>query len=393
MKTTVADKKGQKRTHNENVKSNQAQGDINELKKNIKKTKFVDVKQNGSPVLGQKAPVVHKKKEQNKTIKQQSSSIKQSTTQGETKAKTELSAAKPKNETKGMKKRSRRSRPYSQINLTTEQLTKKIAEIQSREVVSKTAKRKLGVLLKKLKESGVNSEKLDELQKKSNKKAENRVNVLMKKANDEKKMKLEKKPVLSKGKPQEVDDDDSEEEEIDSDVEEESEEEESDENERQNVQLTVKRNEAEDESDEDEEDDEDEEEENELEIEEDEELESDEDEEEVESLEGEEDDKDDEDEEDDEDDEDDEEDEDEDETEKNTILKKLVLSGTKNKEMQNKQEQNKNKQEQNKNKQVQNKNTQEQNKNKQVPQSFDNQQKGELHKKRYVLFVGNLPLE
>ncbi|XP_071634126.1 uncharacterized protein [Temnothorax longispinosus] len=492
MKTKVEDKKAKKRSLSEtsvSIKSNQKQENINEFKKGSKKAKLAGVKQNGNPTSGEKAPILKvvdkQKKEQNKAIKQQSSIVKLSETKRDTKEKTELTVVKSMKETGDrINKRNKRrpARPYNQRDLTVEQITEKIAEIQSREVLSKRAKKLLGVLKRKLRESGNNSEKLDIVGKKSNKKAEHRENVLMQskqKANDESKTKAEKKHIQSKGKPQEEDDDDSdiEEDDEDSDVEEESLDEESLDEEdeimkKREIQKTVlkrleefKSDEDEElESEENEEEVENEEDEEEVENEEDEDEEDEENEEDDEDVEDEEDEEDQEDEEDEvqtdllrkvylkklsemrmkeglnknkqeqnknkqeqnknkqehnknkqeqnknkeedeEDEEDDEDVEDEEEEEdqedeedevqtdllRKVYLKKLSEMRMKEGLNKNKQEQNKNKQEQNKNKQEHNKNKQEQNKNKQVPQSLDNQQKGEKTK-RYVLFVGNLPL-
>ncbi|XP_024874971.1 coiled-coil domain-containing protein 13-like [Temnothorax curvispinosus] len=237
MKTKVEDKKAKKRSLSEtsvSIKSNQKQENINEFKKGSKKAKLAGVKQNGNPTSGEKAPILKvvdkQKKEQNKAIKQQSNIVKLSETKRDTKEKTELTVVKSMKETGDrINKRNKRrpARPYNQRDLTVEQITEKIAEIQRREVLSKRAKKLLGVLKRKLRESGNNSEKLDIVGKKSNKKAEHRENVLMQskqKANDESKTKAEKKHIQSKGKPQEEDDDDSdiEEDDEDSDVEEES---------------------------------------------------------------------------------------------------------------------------------------------------------------------------
>lgn len=385
MKTKVLDKKGKKRSISETstfIKSNQKQENVDELKKSFKKAKF-GIKQNGNPTVGEKAPVSKvmdkQKKEQNKIVKQQSSIVKPSETKKE---KTELTVVKSKKETDGKIHRGNKTPSMIVKNFTEEQVTKKIAEIKSREMLSKRAKRLLGALKNKLREYENNSEKLDTVDKKSNrKKVEQPANTLKK--TNEIKTKAEKKLVTRKDEPQEEDDSDNElEEEEDSDIEEESEEEESDESEAENEligSLSNKKEEVDDESDEDEEDEE------EIESEEDEEEESEDidDEEGIESEEDEEDEEANEDEED----EDDEEDEEDEEDEKNIIKKSDFL------ELKKKEVQNKNKQRQNKNKQEQNKNKPEQNKNKQVPQFSDNEQKGEMNKKRYVLFVGNLPLE
>jgi len=392
MKTKVdkiVDKKGKKRLLSETpspIKSNLKQESINELKKSPKKIKLADTQQN--PASEEKVSKVGNK------IKQQSSTAKLLEIKKDTKEKTELTVKSKKEPG-----RSKRRRPYNNLNLSVEQIMKKIEEIKSRETLSKRAKKILGVLNRKLRECGNESGKLDTAEKKSkkaehptdvsinNKKAEHRANISKneKKVNDNKKV---EKYIQSKNKLQEEDDDDDDdddddsdaEEDKDSDVEEESEEDESDESKVKNELSFTTDEKDDDESDEDEEDEEAENEEDEEDD--DEEVESEEDEE----VQGEED-------EEDEDDEDEEDDEDDDEEEnKKTIIKKPIPSEARNKKIQNanEQEQDKNKQERNNNKQEQNKNKQEQNKNKQFS---DNEQKGELKKKRYVLFVGNLPLK
>lgn len=350
-------KKGKKRSLSEtfvSTKSNQKQGNVGELNKSPKRPKFAGSKQNGNPTLAEKVPIFkamdEQKKEQGKIVKQQGSIVKSSKTKRDTKEKAKLTIVKK--ETAGKtSSRSRRRRPYSTITLTAEQITKKIGEIKSREVLSKRAKKILGILNRKLRECENESEKLDTVGKESNKKTELRANALMKnrktEANNEDKTKAEKKLVQSKGKLQEEDEDDSnaededdsdaeenedgsdaeededdsdaEEDEVDSDIEEES-----DESEVENKLVDNKKKEIDDESDEDEED---------------EEVKQDEEDEEGEEEEG----------------------------NKEDTIKKAKLSEVGKEEVQNK--------------------------NKQASQSLDNQKKEEAKKKRYVLFVGNLPLK
>lgn len=349
-------KKGKKRSLSEtsvSIKSNQKQGNVGELDKSPKRPKFAGSKQNGNPTLAEKVPIFkamdEQKKEQGKIVKQQGSIVKSLKTKRDTKEKAKLTIVKK--ETAGKtSSRSRRRRPYSTITLTEEQITKKIGEIKSREVLSKRAKKILGILNRKLRECENESEKLDTVGKESNKKTEHRANAPMKnrktEANNEDKTKAEKKLVQSKGKLQEEDEDDSnaededdsdaeedkddsdaEEDEDDSDVEEDEDdsdiEEESDESEVENKLVDNKKKEIDDESDEDEED------------------------EEVKQ--------------------DEEDEEDEEEGNKEDTIKKAKLSEVGKEEVQNK--------------------------NKQASQSLDNQKKEEAKKKRYVLFVGNLPLK
>ncbi|XP_011869707.1 PREDICTED: DNA ligase 1-like [Vollenhovia emeryi] len=402
MKTKIGDKKGKKRPLGEtfiSIKSDQSQGNANALQKGPKKPKFAGIKQNGNPVIGAKEPiskVVDKqKKEQVKVMKKQSGVLIPLKTKKDTKEKTEETVAKPGKEIGSRSNKSRKRRPYLHGEFTVEQITAKIAEIKSREVLSKRAKRILSILNRKLMTSGNKSEKLDTVGKKSGKKAEipanagisktveQRINVIM-----NKKQRAEKKgkaaattaPILSRL--QEEDDSSVEEDDDDSDVEEDD-----DSNaEIENDSIieacdprTLPTDEETDESESEDEEMEDEDEEVESEDDEDEELESeDEEDEEI-------------DEEEDEDEEDEDETTDEDEEDTKTRNNKTVSEVRKG-EAQNKQkqEQNKNKQELNKNKQEQNKNIQEQNKNKKVSVSLD-QLKADLKRKRCVLFVGNLP--
>lgn len=341
--------KGKKRSLSEtfvSIKSNQKQGNVGELNKSPKRPKFAGSKQNGNPTLAEKVPIFkamdEQKKEQGKIVKQQGSIVKSSKTKRDTKEKAKLTIVKK--ETAGKtSSRSRRRRPYSTITLTAEQITKKIGEIKSREVLSKRAKKILGILNRKLRECENESEKLDTVGKESDKKTEHRANAPMKnrktEANNEDKTKAEKKLVQSKGKLQEEDEDDSNaEDEDDSDAEEDVDvsdaeededdsdiEEESDEGEVENKLVDNKKKEIDDESDEAEED------------------------EEVKQ------------------DEEDEEDEEEEGGNKEDTIKKAKLSEVGKEEVQNK--------------------------NKQASQSLDNQKKEEAKKKRYVLFVGNLPLK
>lgn len=336
MRTKVVDK-GKKRSLSEtsvSIKSNQKQKNIDEFKKGPKKAKFADVKQNGNPTLGGKAPIFKivdkQKKEENKIIKQQSNTVKPLEIKKDTKEKKELTVVKSEKETIGRTNRLRRRRPYNSLNLTVEQMTKKIAEIQSREVLSKRAKKILGTLNRKLRECGNKSEKLDTVGKKSNKKMEH-ANALMKnrqKTNDEDKTKVEKKHVQSKAKLQEEDDDDSdvEEDEDDSNVEEESEEE-SDESKTENELVKIQINKREEVDDESEDEDE-------------EMVESEEDEEEIDSEEG----------------------------EEEVDSKEAEAADSEDSDDYEDEED-------------------------EEDESLENQLKGELKKKKYVLFVGNLPLK
>jgi len=257
------DKKAKKRSLSEtslSIKSNQKHGNTNKSKKSSKRAKLAGFKQNGHPTSGEKtliSKVVDKqKKEQNKIVKQQSSIVKPSETKRGTKEKTKITIVKPKEETvsKTSSPSKKRRMPYSTLNLTAEQITKKIEEIRSREVLSKRAKKILRILNKKLKECANDSKKLDTAGKKSNQKTEHRANALMKnrqKANDDE-TKIKKKPVQSKKtNPQEEDEDED-----DSDVEEESDEDESDESDAENKLIDSKKEEIDDESDEAEEDEE-----------------------------------------------------------------------------------------------------------------------------------------
>jgi len=361
MKTKIVHKNEKKRSLSESFVSpkDEKEGNVNEPSKNPKRIKFSGSKQNGNLTLEKKVPISRmdkqrKQREQSKMIKQQNNIVKPSEIKKDTKEEAKLiKLVKPEkeivNKTRRLKSKSRNVSNYI-ANLTMEQITKKIEEIKSRDVLSKRAKRLLGALNKKLKECVNETEKLDEVGKKSNKKVEYCTNALMrnKQKVNEDKIKAGKKHVQSKGKLQEEDDSDIDEDE--SDIEDES-----DENEIENELADNKKKEIDDESDEDEEDEEEiEDEEDEEEIE-DEEVE-DEEEEEVEDEEDIED-------EDNEEDEEDEEDE-KDEKDEEDIIKKAKISEVRKKV---------------------------QNKNKQGSHSLANQKKGEIKKKRYVLFVGNLP--
>lgn len=204
MKTKV-DKKGKKRSLSEtslSTKPDQKQENITELKKSPKKAKLALV-QNGNSTMGNKVQILKKmyKQKEKQKAKQQinigsSAKIKK---EGENKlpiAKLNEESVSKKIMEKKLKnlkkkqikrdlrkrKRSRNLRNAASITLSIEEIEAKIEEIRNREVLTKNAKKNLAVLNRKLKleKSANNSEKLNIIEKKSNKKNKQQIGAIVK---------------------------------------------------------------------------------------------------------------------------------------------------------------------------------------------------------------------
>lgn len=142
---TIVDEKRKKRSLSEtsvSAKSNQEQGNINELKKGSKKAKLAGIKQNGNPSEEKSiSKVVDKqKKDQNKITKQQSNIVKPS----ETKEVTELTDKFKKETGNKLRSKSRRRYPYSERNLSPEQIKKKNSRNSRQRSIIKDSKKNIG---------------------------------------------------------------------------------------------------------------------------------------------------------------------------------------------------------------------------------------------------------
>ncbi|EZA57604.1 DNA ligase 1 [Ooceraea biroi] len=214
MKTKV-DKKGKKRSLSETslpAKSDQKPKYAVKSKNSPKKPKLADTARNGKLAYKTKERALKKiagpLEKQARRAKQENSAAKSSKQEmkthakGETKLETKLELLKQKQARRALTKEKRKQKVYT--DLSVEQMKSRIEAIRGREVLTKTAKKKLAILKRKLKAMGFpleedaveQNEKKVASQKESGKMVKNKNKKAAGSPNDQKKKDGEKGLVL-----------------------------------------------------------------------------------------------------------------------------------------------------------------------------------------------------